>query len=306
MNQEALLRQRSRTHAIVEGALLGDIAVVFLLMRAYLPILFIRPVFAAVATVPIALLLHRRGLGLTVLAGIASFILFSALVGPLLALAVVNVLVAGCLIGLGRRARFGVLLNTLVMGPAYAVLDILVPTVISIYLFRIPVKDLVKSAQNAVKLFFRFFRWLAGERGTLPSPSGQIHGLAQHWQIVLVGVLVVVILMIPGDRLSQMSAGEALRMAGRQMVENVRGILITLAVLVVLLVTVEAVGHFHASAGTVHTFRDWQHWAVVYWQVPFVVLVIFQGSLLIYLAALITEMVLKRLPPETLVRQQAN
>ena len=71
MNQETLLKRRDRTHAIVEGALLGDIAIVFLLMRAYLPILVLRPLIAAVATVPFVMLTQRRGLKMAVLAVLA-------------------------------------------------------------------------------------------------------------------------------------------------------------------------------------------------------------------------------------------
>src|SRR4051794_34495263 len=93
MNEEALLRRRDRTHAIVEGALLGDIAIVFLLMRVYMPILIVRTLIRAVASVPFVMLTQRRGLRVAILAGIASYVLFSALVGPILALAAVDVAV---------------------------------------------------------------------------------------------------------------------------------------------------------------------------------------------------------------------
>src|SRR5947209_2292459 len=91
MNREALLKQQDRTRAIVEGALLGDIGIVFLLMRAFLPLPGVRQILRAVATVPFVMLVQRRGLRLTILAAIASYILFSALVGPILALAAVDI-----------------------------------------------------------------------------------------------------------------------------------------------------------------------------------------------------------------------
>lgn len=195
MHEEFLLERRQRTHAIVEGALLGDIALVFLLMRAYLPVLFIRPILFAFATVPIVMLLQRRGVKVTILSGVASYLLLSALVGPLLAFAAVNVALAGGLIGIGRRIGFGAGLNTLIMGPLYGVLDYLVPTVISVIVFRYPVHDLIKSAQNSIDLSFRLFRSVLSFAHAPPSLLHQLpewQRTAVHdWQVVLVVVFLI-------------------------------------------------------------------------------------------------------------------
>jgi hypothetical protein len=304
VNDAALGRRRSRTHAIVEGALLGDISIVFLLMRAYLPILFVRPLFAAVATVPIVLLLQRRGAKMTILAGIASYILFSALVGPLLGIAVINVLVAGCLIGLGRRLGFGAVLNTLLMGPIFAVLDIIVPTLISIFVFRLPTKQLIKSAQNGVSIIFRFVRFLVGEHGPVPSLGSIVHGLTHRPQFIVLVVIAVALLVIPQDRKDGATAADRLASARQSLVDGWRNALATLAGVVIFLVVVVLVAGAHAPASWFSSLHTWQHWSVEHWQVPLVIIFIFQGCLLLYLGALVSEMVLKRLPHEVVTRQE--
>src|SRR5438270_4543892 len=120
MDQETLLARRDRTHAIVEGALLGDIAIVFLLMRVYLPVPIVRTILRTFAAVPMVMLMQRRGIKLTILASIASYVLFSALVGPILALAAIDVAVSGILLGIGRKAGLSMAVNTLWTGVAYA------------------------------------------------------------------------------------------------------------------------------------------------------------------------------------------
>src|SRR5579859_8198259 len=155
VDQESLLKRRGRTHAIVEGALLGDIAIVFLLMRVYLPLPVVRTLTRTVATIPFVMLVQRRGIKLTFLAAVASYILFSALVGPLLALTALDIAMAGLLAGIGRHAGLNVGWNTLWTGPVYAILDLVLPTIASIYVLRFPIKTLVQSARNFVKLLFR-------------------------------------------------------------------------------------------------------------------------------------------------------
>lgn len=195
MNQESLARTSSRTQAIVEGALLGDIAIVFLFMRAYMPVLVIRPLIAAVAALPFVLLAQRRGLKVTILTAIAAYTLFSALVGPLLAIAAINVAVAGVLVGLGRRWGMGPALNTIWAGPVFAVLDLIIPTILSIIIFRYPIHPLVKSAQNSVALIFKFLRFilhlLSAPQSLIQQSHSWEHMAVQHWQIVFVGVYFV-------------------------------------------------------------------------------------------------------------------
>jgi uncharacterized protein YybS (DUF2232 family) len=195
MNQEHLLRRRDRTRAIVEGALLGDIAIVFLLIRVYLPVLVVRTLIRTLATVPFVMLTQRRGLRMTILAAIASYVLFSALVGPILALTAIDIAIAGILLGIGRKAGLGVGLNTLWTGPVWAILDLVIPTVIGIFVFRVPIKDLEKSAHNFVHVSLNAATWFLGKLGATPSTIHQVKGwepaLSSHWQLTWLGVMVL-------------------------------------------------------------------------------------------------------------------
>ena len=195
MNDDLLLARRDRTHALVEGALLTDIAIVFLLMRAYLPILFIRPVLLAFATVPIIMLVQRRGIKITILAGVAAYLLFSALVGPLLAFAVINASIAGIFVGLGRKIRLHPVVNTIVAGAMFALFALVIPQIVAVFVFRYPVHDIVKSAQNFVGVSFRFFRYLATR---VHAPHEVIHQLQvwqkpvqTHWQFAWLGLVIL-------------------------------------------------------------------------------------------------------------------
>lgn len=225
MNREALLKQQDRTRAIVEGALLGDIAIVFLLMRAFLPLPGVRQILRAVATVPFVMLMQRRGLRLTILAAIAAYILFSALVGPLLALAAVDIAVAGILAGIGRRLGLGVGLNTLVTGPLYAFFDLIIPTIVSVIVFRYPVKQLSDAARNFVKSVFNLGIYLLKDVHASPAAIHRMNvwkaDAAAHWQVawacslVLLGLLTmylavlvaeIVLRQIPEQTLSRQRA----------------------------------------------------------------------------------------------------
>jgi len=195
MAEETLERRRDRIHAIVEGALLGDIAIVFLLMRAFLPVLFLRPILLALAAVSFVMLLQRRGVRMTILASIAAYILFSALVGPILAIKAIDTAVAAVLIGLGRKAGLGAALNTLWTGPVYALFDLIIPTVAGIIIFRYPVKDLIKSAQNFVHLVFNALRFVLDGFHASPSVLHQVRSWeavgVSHWQYGWLGTMVL-------------------------------------------------------------------------------------------------------------------
>jgi uncharacterized protein YybS (DUF2232 family) len=225
MNEQALRRQRDRTHAIVEGALLGDIAIVFLLMRVYFPVPMVRTLIRALTCVPFIMLTQRRGVKMTILAGIASYVLFSALVGPILGLTAIDVAVSGILIGIGRRVGIGAALNTLWVSVVYSVLDIILPTIASLFIFRYPVKDLIGSAHHFVQLVFRF-------------------------------MLLVLHLA-------------------------------------------------NAPLSVVHTVHSWERPAVENWQWAWIGVSVLYGLLTIYLAVLVSELVLRELPAGTLQSQKA-
>lgn len=224
MDQETLQRRRDRTHAIVEGALLGDIALVFLLMRVYLPVPVVRTLLRTLATVPLVMLVQRRGVRVSILAAIASYILFSALTGPILAITAIDISVAAILVGIGRKAGLGPGLNTLWTGPVWALLDLVIPTIASVYIFQYPVGSLIKSAQNFVKLVFN---------------------------------LVIFVMH-----------------------------------------------HIGAPASAITSFKTWEAPAVAHWQYAWIGTMVLYGLLNMYLAAIVSEMVLRQIPDATLARQE--
>jgi hypothetical protein len=195
MNQETLARRRDRTHAIVEGALLGDIAIVFLLMRVFLPLPGVRTILRTFAAVPLVMLTQRRGVKLTILAAIASYILFSALVGPILAIAAIDVAVSGILLGIGRKFGWNPILNTLWTGVAYAFLDLVVPTIATVIIFRYPVKTLVAAARHFVRLIFNVLIWLMKSINLPHSAITTVNSwegpAVNHWQYIWVATMIV-------------------------------------------------------------------------------------------------------------------
>lgn len=195
MDEKTLLARRQHTHAIVEGALLGDIAIVFLLMRVYLPVPVVRNLLRTIAAVPFVMLMQRRGLKTTILAAIASYILFSALVGPILALPAIDVAVAGILVGLGRRTHLPPAFTTLWTGVAYTVLDVILPTIATIFLFRYPVKDLIQAGKNFLHTLFNLILTILH---LLHAPASTVHRVqgwetlaVQHWQLSWVILMMV-------------------------------------------------------------------------------------------------------------------
>lgn len=175
--------------------MLGDIAIVFLLMRVYLPVPVVRTLLRTAAAVPLVMLMQRRGLKITILAALASYILFSALVGPLLALSAIDVAVSGILLGLGRKAGLGVFVNTIWTGPVYAMLDLALPTLATVVLFRYPIKDLIESARHFLAIIFNAagasLRFLHVPQSVLHEVQSWKAPAEDHWLLVWLGILVI-------------------------------------------------------------------------------------------------------------------
>jgi hypothetical protein len=200
MTDDSAARARNRTHAIVEGALLGDIAIVFLLMRAFFPFPPVRALIKAVAVIPFVLLTQRRGVKIAVLAALASYILFSALVGPLLAIAAIDVAVGAILIGISRRLGIGPVFTTLWVGVVYTVLDLIIPTIASIIIFRYPISKLEKGADNAVSVTFKFGYWVLQHAQAPADVLARWHSwqgpVTDHWVVAWLGLMVLYGMML--------------------------------------------------------------------------------------------------------------
>lgn len=85
--------------------------------------------------------------------------------------------------------------NTLWTGPVYALLDLVLPTIASIIIFRYPVKDLVGSAHHFVQLIFNFLTFVLQGLGAPASVLHQVHSwegpAVVHWQFAWLGVTVL-------------------------------------------------------------------------------------------------------------------
>lgn len=193
--KETLDERRDRTHAIVEGALLGDIAIVLLMMRVYLPLPVVRTLLRTLGTVPLVMLTQRRGVRITILAAIASYILFSALVGPILALSAIDIAVSGMLVGLGRRWRIGPALNTVWTGVVYSILDLLLPTIASLIIFRYPINKVIGTARHFVHLIFQIVLWVMKQSHASAATMHEFHvweaTAVSDWLLVWLGILLL-------------------------------------------------------------------------------------------------------------------
>jgi hypothetical protein len=145
----------SRNRALVEGALLADIAVVLLLGRVYLPIPIVRTLWRFLAGVPFVLLMRRQGLKTTLMAGLVTYVLLSVLTGPILALPALDTLFAALIVSYGIRWRLPKLCVALAGGALYAVFDVVAPTIAFMLVLRVPLSivigDIRTSLNTAVK-----------------------------------------------------------------------------------------------------------------------------------------------------------
>jgi hypothetical protein len=143
--------RNTKNRRIVEGALLADIAVVLLLGRVYIPIPVVRTVWRLLAGAPFVLLAERQGIRVTVMSGLVAYALMTALVGPTLALTVLDTAFAAIIIALAVRWRWPRVMVAVVGGLIYAVCDVIVPTILLAMLFRLPISTLVQGVRTAMR-----------------------------------------------------------------------------------------------------------------------------------------------------------
>jgi hypothetical protein len=153
--QNSAQRHSSRNRQIVEGALLADIAAVLLLGRVYLPIPVVRTVWRLLAAAPFVLLAQRQGIRTMIMAGIVCYVLLTALVGPTLALTALDTAFAALIIALSYKWHWPRGVIAVVGGLVYTVFDIVIPTVLFIVVFRVPVSTLINGLRTGLGSLFR-------------------------------------------------------------------------------------------------------------------------------------------------------
>jgi len=102
--------------AIAEGALLGDLAVLIVLISLYVP--YAGPAMATISPVPFLLLLVRRGWRVAIESAVVASLLVAFLTGPFSALAVGTLFLRGVSLGIGLRRGWRVS-RTIVAGTAF-------------------------------------------------------------------------------------------------------------------------------------------------------------------------------------------
>ena len=102
--------------AIAEGALLGDLAVLIVLISLYVP--YAGPAMATISPVPFLLLLVRRGWRVAIESAVVASLLVAFLTGPFSALAVGTLFLRGASLGIGLRRGWRVS-RTIFTGAAF-------------------------------------------------------------------------------------------------------------------------------------------------------------------------------------------
>jgi hypothetical protein len=90
-----------------------------------------------------------------IMAGIVCYILLTALVGPTLALTALDTAFAALIIALSYRWHWPRAVTAVVGGLVYTLFDIVIPTILFIALFRVPVSTLVNGIRTGLKSLFR-------------------------------------------------------------------------------------------------------------------------------------------------------
>jgi uncharacterized protein YybS (DUF2232 family) len=116
MQVEASNRRTPDARGIAEGALIADLTVLVVLMGLYVP--YASAVLAAFASIPLLLLIIRRGWRVSVEATVVACLLVGFLTGPLSAVAVLAVAARAAALGIGLR-RFWPVPKTVLVGTTF-------------------------------------------------------------------------------------------------------------------------------------------------------------------------------------------
>ena len=87
-------------------------------------------------------------------------------------------------------------MNTLWTGVAYAVLDLIIPTIASVFIFQYPISKLVQTARHFVRLIFRgliyVLQTIGAPQGVLHEVRGWENPAVDHWQFIWVAVMILI------------------------------------------------------------------------------------------------------------------
>jgi hypothetical protein len=183
--------------ALVEAALLLDIVVVLCLIRTFVPIPLFQGVVRLFCPTPFVLLGLRQGVRTTTIAAVGSYVVLSALVGPLFGVQILIYGLLGAAYAGAARARLhysiAILFGSLIYGIYIAFLTVGVPLVLGIVNLHVSAAKLIDdvrqglaSVGHGIGAFqlgpFSLHHWV-GLRNLY-------HWMLQHW---IAGLLFIVI-----------------------------------------------------------------------------------------------------------------
>jgi hypothetical protein len=114
--QTASKRKAPSARAIAEGALLGDLTVLIVLIGLYVP--YAGPAMVAISPIPLLLLILRQGWRVMVEAFVAACLIVSFLTGPFSCVSVITIAARAAALGIGLRFGWPVR-KTILAGTAF-------------------------------------------------------------------------------------------------------------------------------------------------------------------------------------------
>lgn len=192
--------RRSSIVALVEAALLLDIVVVLCLIRTFVPIPGFQGLVRLVCPAPFVLLGLRRGVRTSLVATVGSYVVLSALVGPVFG---TQILVYGLLgTAYAAAARFrlpyfvALSLGAIIYGGYIAVLTVGVPLVLGVLNLHISAGALIGKIRDQLKSIGHTIGSLhLGPLSVHGLPIGPVRSLfhwsLDHWLAALVLIVVV-------------------------------------------------------------------------------------------------------------------
>lgn len=179
---------RVNTAALVEAALLLDLVVLLILVRTYLPIPGFQGLIRLVCPAPFILLALRRDVRTCLLATVASYVLLSTLVGPVLAIQILVFGGIGAVFAAVARRGLHPSLAIVIGAALYGVFYLFLPFVLGLAILRVSVKDVVSAVKDEVHTIEHLLARLHLPTHTLTVTTDW---LIAHWfWTVVIGIVV--------------------------------------------------------------------------------------------------------------------
>lgn len=184
--------------ALVEGALLLDIVVVLCLIRTFIPIPGFQGIIRLVCPVPFVLLGLRHGARAGFIATVGSYVVLSALVGPVFGTQILVYGLIGTIYAAAARSNLpyiaALLLGALIYGGYIAILVVGVPLVVGMLNLHISAVALIGKIRDQLASVGHTIGSLhlgSFYVHNLPMLGGLFHWTLHHWLAALVAIVAI-------------------------------------------------------------------------------------------------------------------